>query len=87
MCRPAHKRPVDRTALHVPTPLINRGLVEPRTILGGSIALGLVGSATAAAIGIRAALTGTAITSPVTAALPALLIGLTLLAAAIEGAQ
>ena len=66
-------------------PLADRGMVEPRMILGGMIVLILIGPLTAAAIDIQAALASTPTITPVAATLLALLIVSTLLAAAVEG--
>jgi len=66
-------------------PLVDRGMVEPRTILGGIVVLIVVGPLTAAAIDIQTALGSTPTITPVAATVLALLIVFTLLAAAVEG--
>jgi len=84
MCRSNPKQCVNCTDPESHGSLADRGMAEPRMILGGIVVLILVGPLTAAAIDIQAALASTPMITPVAATLIALLIVFTLLAAAVE---
>ena len=85
MRRSNPKHCTNRTGPEPHGPLADRGMVEPRMVLGGIVVLILIGPLTAVAIDIQAALASTPTITPVAATLLALLIVFTLLAVAVEG--